>query len=459
VEHIRRCRTANYKIAPASEKGTRLQVVVGATTLTAINKDNARGNAIMKNVVTVAATAACIACIATTPARAFQSDNTLRIGGMWAITGGVSLTGKGALNLSKLAVEEINAAGGVKVGGKQVKLQLYAYDEACKEQEGLALLSRLNEVDKVLFTLGPTCSGTAEPMFNTLQKKLDDPNDKGAQFLFFTDTASKFGLAKISPWVFRNTVDEPAMYQLVVQHLKEKRPELKTVAVAWEPDFAHSSSTWKLIIKPTIEKDGHHKIVEVVEWGWQATDYKEQVAKLAKANADIYVTLTHEPTTCASFQEMAKQGVKPKVIVAISSLAGATVILGCPQLAEGMIVPTNFAPVTPKAVALEKKAWELYKAESNLDRSHTAYEIIYLMKGLIEKAGIENTPESLAADRRKLRDALAAVRSFDGMIGPIAINPETHPTKPREAEKELFLLQVKGGQWATLHSPPGFQAK
>ena len=145
------------------------------------------------------------------------------------------------------------------------------------------------------------------------------------------------------------------MYQLIVEYLKEKRPDLKTVAVAWEPDFAHSASTWKLIIKPTIEKDGFHRLVEVVEWSWQATDYSAQVAKLAKANADIYFTLTHEPTTCASFRELAKQGVKPQVIVAISSLAGGTVIVGCPDLAEGMIVPTNFAPVTAKAIELKKR--------------------------------------------------------------------------------------------------------
>ena len=396
---------------------------------------------------------------AVAPSYAFQTENTLRIGAMWAITGGVALTGKGALNLSRLAVEEINANGGVKVGGKAVKLELYAYDEACKEQEGMALLSRLKDVDKVLFSLGPTCSGTAEPIFNTLQKKLDDPNDKGAQFLFFTDTASKFGLAKISPWIFRNTVDEPAMYQLIVKHLREKRPELKTVAVAWEPDFAHSSSTWKLIIKPTIEKEKYHQIVEVVEWGWQETTFGEPVAKLAKANADIYITLTHEPTTCASFAEMAKQQVKPKVVVAISSLAGGTVIVGCPELAEGMMVPTNFAPVTPKAIELENKAWSRYKAEGNLDRSHTAYEIIYLVKDLIEKSTIENTEESLVRDRRKLRDALANVRTFEGMIGPITINPESHPTKPREAEKELFLLQVKGGRWVPIHTPPGYQQK
>ncbi len=119
----------------------------------------------MRFAATFASVIAFSVCVAATPAPAFQSENTLRIGAMWAITGGVALTGKGALNLSKLAVNEINSAGGVMVGGKPVKLELYAYDEACKEQEGLALLSRLKDVDKVLFSLGPTCSGTAEPDF------------------------------------------------------------------------------------------------------------------------------------------------------------------------------------------------------------------------------------------------------------------------------------------------------
>src|ERR1700750_2785367 len=103
----------------------------------------------MRLAATFASVIAISVCVAARPAPAFQSENTLRIGAMWAITGGVALTGKGALNLTKLAIEEINAAGGVKVDGKQVKLELSAYDEACKEQEGLALLSRLKDVDKV----------------------------------------------------------------------------------------------------------------------------------------------------------------------------------------------------------------------------------------------------------------------------------------------------------------------
>jgi len=412
----------------------------------------------MRNVL-VCWLVSCAVYIAPLPVHSFQSENTLRIGGMWATTGGVALTGKGALNLSRLAVEEINAAGGVLVGSKRVQLELIAYDEACNAEQGLALLTRLKDVDKVLFSLGPTCSGTAEPIFNTLQKTLDDPNDHGHQFLFFTDTASKFGLAGISPWAFRNTVDEPAMYQRIVDYLREQRPELRTVAVAWEPDFAHSASTWTQIIKPMVESDGYHRIVGVVEWSWQSTEFGAQVAKLAAADADIYFTLTHEPTTCPSFREMARQRVKPRAIVAISSLAGGTLIVGCPDLAAGTIVPTNFAPVTPEAIDLERKAWARYAAESNLDRSHTAYEIIYLVKDLIEASSIENTEESLARDRRKLRDAIAGVRTFDGLIGPIAINPEDHPTKPREAEKEVFLLQIRDGRWEVLLSPPGFHAE
>ena len=392
-------------------------------------------------------------------ALAFQDEGTLRIGGMWAVTGGVAITGKGALGLSRLAVEEINATGGVRIDGKQVKMMLYAHDEACKPEQGMALMKRLDTVDKVLFSMGPTCSSTAEPIFNTLQKRLGDRSDTGAQFLFITDTASKFGLAKISPWVFRNTVDEPTMYDFVFKFIKQKYPDLKTVSVAWEPDFAHSASTWKQIVKPLVERDKHYDIKEVVEWGWEATEYGPQVAKLASANSDIHVTLTHEPTTCPSLREMRRQGAKPKLIVAISSLAGATVLVGCPDLAEGMIVPTNFAPVTPKAKELEKKAWDRYKAESNLDRSHTAYEILYLVKDLIEKSDIKNTEATLLEDRRKLRDALAKVGTFQGVLGPISLNSDSHPTKPREAEKGLFLLQVRNGQWVPISSPPGFALK
>jgi branched-chain amino acid transport system substrate-binding protein len=87
---------------------------------------------------------------------AFQEEGTLRIGGMWALSGPAAYIGSSSKGLAQLAVDEINEAGGVVVQGKRVKLQLSTYDDACKAEEGLTVVRRLADADKVLFSLGPT---------------------------------------------------------------------------------------------------------------------------------------------------------------------------------------------------------------------------------------------------------------------------------------------------------------
>jgi branched-chain amino acid transport system substrate-binding protein len=391
-------------------------------------------------------------------ALAFQNEGTLRIGGMWALSGGAAFFGKSSLGLATLAMDEINEAGGVKVNGKAVKLTMAAQDDACNAEQGLAAVRRLASVDKVLFSLGPTCSSVAEPVFGTLQKKLGDSSDTGLQLLFFTDTATKFGLAKLSPWVFRNTPDEPGMYDFIVAYLKEKHPQLKTVMVSYESDFAHSAATWKGALEPAIKKHGHHQVMEVVDWRWQDTEMGAQVTKLRKASADVYFSLTHTISTCASMKEMRRQRVRPKMIVGITSLAGTEVLINCPDVAEGIISPSNFAPITPRAKQIADKAWDKYKADSNI-HSVPAYENVHLVKSLIEKAGIKNTEESLLDDRRKVRDQLAAVGSFQGVLGKITMRPESDSVKPRDVDKDMLLVQIKSSKWTVFWAPPSLQPK
>ena len=383
---------------------------------------------------------------------AFQSEGTVRIGGMWPLSGPAAFFGKAAHGLASLAVDEINEAGGLVVEGKRVKLALHAQDEACNAEQGLAVVKRLATVDKVIFSLGPGCSSVAEPVFGTLQKKLGDASDSGLQLLFFTDIATKFGLAKLSPWVFRNTPDEPAMYDFVVKYLKEKHPDLKTVMVSYESDFAHSAATWNLAVKPALERHKHHQIVEVVDWRWLDNEFGAQVTRLRKANADVYFSLTHTPSTCPSMLELKRQRVKPKMVIGITSLAGTEVLQQCPDVAAGIIAPSNFAPITPRAKQVADKAWERYKADSNI-HSVPAYENVHLMKGLIEKAAIKNTEDTLLADRRKLRDQLAKVGTFQGVVGKITMRPEDDPVKPRDVDKDMILVQIKAAKWDVFWAP------
>lgn len=388
---------------------------------------------------------------------AFQEEGTLRIGGMWALSGPAAYIGSSSNGLSSLAIDEINEAGGVAIQGKPVKLVKYVYDDACKAEEGLTVVRRLADADKVLFSLGPTCSNVAEPVFGILQKRLGDPTDTGLQFLFFTDTAIKFGLAKISPWAFRNVGNEPAMFDLTFKLVKEKYPNLKTAAVAYESDFAHSVSTWKGAVKPAVEKYGY-QVLEVVEWRFEDTEFGAQVTKLRKANPDILIMLSHTFTTCGSVKELKRQKVKYQLLVGITSTANTETMTGCGKAVEGLIIPTNFAAINPKAKAVAEKAWTKYKADSNL-HSVPAYENIYAIKGIVEKVGIKNEPGTLLADRRKVRDALATLGTFQGIIGPIKMNGDDDAVKPRDVDKAVILVQAKGGQWIVWWQPPEMEKK
>ncbi len=386
--------------------------------------------------------------------RAFQEQGTLRIGAQWALSTVVGVFGVNANALFSLAVDEINEAGGVKIGGKAVKIDKKVYDDACNAEQGLSVARRLASADHVLVSLGPTCSSVAEPVFGTLQKRLDDPNDTGIQMPYFTDQATKFGIAKLSPWAFRNTPDEVAMYDFIFKHLKERFPQYKRVAVGYESDFAHSASTYKLGIKPALDKYGWEEVA-VEGWRWTDTEFGAQITKLKKANPDIIALATHPFTTCGSLKEAKRQGLKPKLWVGLTSTASQETLNACPKLAEEIILPTNFAGVTPKAKQVAEKAWEKYKGDTNL---HTApsYENVYVIKELVEKIGIENQAETILKDRRKFRDALAKIGTFQGLVGPIKMHPDDDPVKPRDVTKAFILVTVKEGKFVTWWAPPGF---
>src|SRR3989441_8768237 len=92
---------------------------------------------------------------------AFQSEGTVRIGGMWPLSGPAAFFGKAAYGLASLAVDEINEAGGRVVDGKRVKLALHAQDEACNAEQGLAGVEGLATLGKVIISPGPRCPSGA----------------------------------------------------------------------------------------------------------------------------------------------------------------------------------------------------------------------------------------------------------------------------------------------------------
>ncbi|MGH9022597.1 MAG: ABC transporter substrate-binding protein [Acidimicrobiia bacterium] len=385
------------------------------------------------------------------PAGGAADGKTIKIGGLWAMTGIVQSFGKNSSAVLKFAVDEINAEGGAELAdGSRAKLEPMIYDEGCPTAETGIAAARKASADPVMIIIGPTCSSTAEPVFGLLQKTLDDAGDSGIQVPIFTDTAIKAGLAKISPWAFRNTPSEVEMYQGLFAHLKETSG-LKTIAFGTEVDFAHSKGTADGAMKPGA-KDAGFQVVADEGWKLADTDFSTQASKIRNAKPDIVAIAAHPFTTCGFLKELKRQAVKPKALVALTSSLTAETLDGCGADAQGMIGPTSFAPVTADALAASEKVAKEYQGFIDL-HSAPVLENLRLLKSLFKSSGIEAKPETLASDRRKLRDAIEGVTEFDGLLGKIKFRHDLGG----EVEKPWVVVRAKGEEFVVDFVPVQFE--
>jgi branched-chain amino acid transport system substrate-binding protein len=395
-----------------------------------------------RSIVPLTALAAALAAAPAAPAAA--QERVVKIYGFGAKSGVVRIFGLNSEAAMKAAAEQINKAGGVTLGdGAKARIVIEYLDDRCNAEEGINALRRIAAQNDAFVAVGPTCSNVAEPVFGILQKKAGDTSDSGLQFPLYTDVAAKGGLASMSQWAFRNVPSESAMYKSLFDWIKATRPEVKTVWGGVEKDFAHSNATFN-VMKGHAEKAGF-EVKGASEWLLADTSFSTQVREMRRGEADLVMISAHPFTTCGVLKEMQRQGVKPKMLVGLTSSSSMETLQGCAAQAEGLLIPTSFAPVTPEA----KKAAELVAAAgASMDlHNAAAWENIFTLKELIEKAKIMARPDTLQADRAKMREALATVKETTGLLGKVG------RTDDREAVKPFLFVRADKGAWTVAHKP------
>lgn len=377
-------------------------------------------------------------------ASALAQERPVKINGFGAKSGVVRSFGINSEAAMKAAAEEINKAGGIKLAdGARGKIVFEYLDDRCTAEEGISVLRRIAGTD-ALVAVGPTCSNVAEPLFGILQKKVDDKTDSGLQFPVFTDVAIKGGLAKISEWAFRNTPNEAEMYGALFKWLKEQYPDAKTIYGGVEEDFAHSRASWYAVMLEQAKTVGLD-VKGQSKWLLADTNFATQAREMKAANADIIAISAHPFTTCGMLKEMQRQNIKPKVLVGLTSTSSIETIQGCAAQAQGMVIPSSFAPVNDQAKAAAEKTAN-FKGSADL-HSMAAWENMYILKQVIEAEGVMAKPDTVQADRRKIRDGLAKLKETDGLLG------KNKRTADREALKPYLFVQAKGKEWTVLHTP------
>jgi branched-chain amino acid transport system substrate-binding protein len=300
------------------------------------------------------------------PARA---QDTIKIPGVLELSGPGAISGTNYRDGALLAIEDINAAGGIL--GKKIALE--TVDTASDAAKARAAVQRALD-DKPVMIFGPVFSGSVNatlPMTNDAQV----PQIIGGEAANITAQGSKF--------IFRTSFGQNVSMPKIANYLRDG-VKAKSIAVVFvNNDFGKGGRN--AIVKE-LEPRGIKVAVEVSAEAGQA-DFAADVVKVKGANADAVFVYLNEEESARFLIEAKKQGLD-KPLIGETTLLGQKVIDLAKEAANGVkghVGLTIDAPVP--AVAEFAKKFEAkfkYKPDHNGMKGYTG---MYLFKTAVEKVG------------------------------------------------------------------------
>jgi branched-chain amino acid transport system substrate-binding protein len=365
----------------------------------------------------------------------------LVIGGLWAPAGFaqdivipniIELSGGGATvgamwkNGSSMAVEEINASGGIL--GKKIKLEFI--DTASDPGKARAAMQRALD-DKPVAIFGPIYSGSVSA---TLKMTADAevPQVIGGEAGNLTAQGSKY--------IFRTSFGQNVSMPKIANYLRDM-VKAKNVAVVYvNNDFGKGGRD--AIIKELGARD--IKVVADISTEAGQADFAADVIKLKGANADAIFVYLNEEESARFLREAKKQGLN-KPLIGETTLLGQKVIDLAGDAANGVkghVGLTVDAPV-PAIQEFGKKYEAKYKSKPD-HNGVKGYIAPYMIKAAAEKAG--------KLDGKAIAAALRGMTITPDKVPGILIEATWDDTG--EIDRISFLGEVKDGKQVITETLP-----
>ena len=191
-----------------------------------------------------------------------------RIGVMESLTGAGETYGTVAHQAKIMAVDEINAAGGIN--GRRLKLVVE--DSKCNAQDAINAYNKLTDVDGVKIILGTSCSGA---MLGVA------PLAEADGVVLFSGLASNPDIADAGDYIFRTQISDIEVGMRTGDVLWADG--VRTLAtITEETDYAEGVRRTSVA---QFEKNGG-SVIAAERFGTDITDFRSQLTKLFEANPD-----------------------------------------------------------------------------------------------------------------------------------------------------------------------------
>lgn len=356
-------------------------------------------------------------------AGAAAGTEPIRIGEYASLHGSEATFGQSSHNGTVIAVEEINAAGGVL--GR--KIELITEDNQSKSGESATIVKKFISRDKVVAVLGEVASGRsleAAPICQTNHVPMVSPSSTNPDVTATGD------------YIFRVCFTDPFQGRLLAEFA---RKSLKATKVALLTDVASAySAGLARYFKEPFEKNGGQVVIEQ-KYSGKDKDFRAQLTAIKAANVQAVVVPGYYTEVGLIVAQARQLGINIPMFGGDGWEAPELIeIAGAENLAN-TFYSTHFSPEVKNP--LIEKFVAAYKTKFGQVPDAMAalgYDSAVVLFDAIQRAG--------STEGSKIRDALAATKDYPCLTGKTTLDAQ------RNATKSAVIITVKDGKFKYLET-------
>lgn len=346
------------------------------------------------------------------------TGDTIKIGGLAPLTGDVSVYGVAVDNGVKMAVEEINADGGVL--GKQI--EYIVYDEKGDATEAVNAYNKLVQSDNVVAIIGDV---TSKPTLAVAQQAAKD------KIPLITASGTAENITQAGENIFRACFIDPFQGELMASYASKKL-EKKTAAIIYNISDDYSKGLYEAF--EAAAGDLGIEVVQVEGYGKGTVDFKAQLTNIKSKNPDVIFLPVY-------YQDVALIAVQAKELGIEAQFLGADGwdgVIG--QVDESNMDAVNGAYFCSQYSAQSddpnlQAFLSKYKETYGMDASQFAvlgYDAMKMLAQAISEAG--------STDSAAITSAMAAI-DFTGLTGHMTFDENRNPVK------SAAITQIDNGEY------------
>jgi branched-chain amino acid transport system substrate-binding protein len=355
-------------------------------------------------------------------------DRAIKVGLIAELTGDIPAVGASCKDAAEMAVREINKAGGIAMGNRKYRMELFIEDSSDKPKRAADAARKLITRENVIAIVGPNSSSNAIPASGIAEASkvvLITPWSTNPKVTIDARTG------KPGKYVFRATFIDTFQGRVLAKFAMDTM-KAKKAAVLYDAASEYSKGIAE-IFRQTFEEMGG-TIVAFESYPSNEKDFSPQLIKIRDSSPDVVFLPDYYDDVPLQVRQAHSLGIKAPFLGS-DSWGSHDLVKLCGKDCEGCYFSAHYSADSPDPATRKfVKAYTAAYGKKPDDVAALTYDSFGLLRQALIGAG--------KLDRQALRDALAVIRGYEGVTGRMRFRDDSG-----DPVKSAVILQIKDGRF------------